>query len=167
MTLFEFEKYGNGMPSGQVFIPSTEEGTHFEGVNLDQYIGDRKVILVGIPGAFTPTCTEKHLPGFVKHEREFLRKGVNEIICMSVNDPFVMMAFDDYVNADGSEITMAADPFGEVSEQLGLLTDMGPLGTRCKRFAAIISEGKIQKIFIDEEDLDQASAENCLSSLDN
>lgn len=164
MALFEFEKYGNGMPSGQIFVrsPSNDE---IEGVNLDQYIGDRKVILIGIPGAFTPTCTEKHLPGFVKNERDLYKKGIKEIICVSVNDPHVMSAFDDYINSDGSQITMAADPFGEVAEQLGFLTDMGYMGKRCKRFAAIIDQGQIQEMLVDEKGLDVSTAENCLSKL--
>ena len=164
MQLFDFEKYGNGMPTGQVFItnPSHDEA---EGVNLDQYIGDRNVIVIGIPGAFTPTCTEKHLPGFVKNERELLKQGIDEIMCVSVNDPHVMSAFSDYKNHDGSQITMAADPFGEVAEQLHLLTDMGTLGKRCKRFAAHMNEGKMQKIFIDEREFDRSSAENMLEYL--
>jgi len=164
MQLFDFQKYGNGMPTGQVFITDTSND-ETEGVNLDQYIGDRKVVLIGIPGAFTPTCMEKHLPGFVKNERELLKQGIDEIICISVNDPHVMYAFGDYVNADGSKITMAADPFGEVSEQLGLLTDMGTLGKRCKRFSSYISDGRMQKIFIDEKELEHSTAENMLEYL--
>tara|TARA_B100001287_G_scaffold267732_1_gene263224 strand:- start:861 stop:1361 length:501 start_codon:yes stop_codon:yes gene_type:complete len=164
MQLFDFQKYGNGMPTGQVFINNPEQD-EAEGVNLDQYIGDRKVVLIGIPGAFTPTCMEKHLPGYVKNEREFLKQGIDEIICMSVNDPHVMYAFDDYVNSEGSKITMAADPFGEVSEQLGLLTDMGTLGKRCKRFSSHIADGRMQKIFVDEKELDNSTAEKMLEYL--
>jgi len=76
-----------------------------------------------------------------------------------------MFAFSDFINYEGSNITMAADPFGEVSEQLGLLTNMGVLGNRCKRFAAIIQEGKIVDIMVDESGLDVSSAENCLKKL--
>ena len=164
MSLFEFKHYG--MPTGQVFIPThEEEGPPFEGHNIDQYVGKRKVVLVGIPGAFTPGCTEKHMPGFIKNERELYKKGVQEIICMSVNDPFVMMAFDDYMNHEGSEITMAADPFGEVAEQMGLLEDMDTLGNRCKRFAAIIEDNEIKTMFVDGKEIDKSSAENILKSL--
>ena len=164
MSLFEFKNYG--MPTGEVFIPThDEEGAPFEGHNIDQYIGDRKVVLVGIPGAFTPGCTEKHMPGFIKNERALYRKGIQEIICMSVNDPFVMIAFDDYMNHEGSEITMAADCFGEVAEQLGTLTDMDTMGKRTKRFAAIIENQKITTMFVDEKSIDKSSAENILKSL--
>ena len=164
MSLFEFHSYG--MPTGELFIPThDEEGPPFEGHNIDQYIGDRKVVLVGIPGAFTPGCTEKHIPGFIKNERALYRKGIQEVICMSVNDPYVMIAFDDYINAEGSEITMAADPYGEVTEQLGLLTDMGPLGKRTKRFAAVIENQKIITMFVDEQGIDKSSADNILKSL--
>jgi|TARA_R100001509_G_scaffold97558_1_gene56822 peroxiredoxin len=166
MKIFDFEKYGNEMPvpSGEIHIinPSHDE---IESMNLDQYVEDRNAILIGIPGAFTPTCTEKHLPGFVANEQNLYNKGIDEIICLSVNDPHVMRAFSDYINFEGSRITMAADPFGEIAEQLGLLTDMGVLGKRCKRFAAIIQEGKIVDVMVDERGLDVSSAENCLKKL--
>ena len=167
MKLFDFQKYGAkemDVPSGEVFIHNIQDD-EIEGVNLDQYVGDRNVIIIGIPGAFTPTCTDKHLPGFVKHEQQFYKKNVDEIICLSVNDQHVMMAFSDYINQDGSRIVMAADPFGEVSEQIGTLTDMGLLGQRTKRFAAIVKNGKVVDMLIDERGLDVSTAENCFKNL--
>ena len=167
MKIFDFEKYGKEpqpVPSGEVIL-ITDGDQAFDTRNLDQYVEDRNVIIMGIPGAFTPTCTEKHLPGFIAHEQMLYDKGVDEIICLSVNDPHVMLAFSDYINHDGSNIKMAADPHGEVAEQLGLLTDMGVLGNRSKRFAAIVQEGKIVELFVDERGLDVSSAENCLKHL--
>lgn len=167
MKIFDFETYGKEpkpVPSGEIVL-ITDGDEAFDTRNLDQYVEDRNVIIMGIPGAFTPTCTEKHLPGFIAHEQMIYDKGIDEIICVSVNDPHVMLAFSDYINHDGSKIKMAADPFGEVSEQLGLLTDMGVLGNRCKRFAAIVQEGKIVDMFVDERGLDISSAENCLKHL--
>ena len=165
MSLFDFEQYDSKqVPSGEIHLVN-QTNDEIESINLDQYIEDRNVILIGIPGAFTPTCTEKHLPGFVKNENSFYKKGIKEIICMSVNDPHVMSAFADFVNFEGSKITMASDPFGEITEQLGLLTDMGILGKRSKRFAAIIKKGKIVDMVVDERDLDVSSAENCLKKL--
>ena len=165
MSLFDFEQYDSKqVPSGEIHLVN-QTNDEIESINLDQYIEDRNVILIGIPGAFTPLCTEKHLPGFVKNENSFYKKGIQEIICMSVNDPHVMSAFADFVNFEGSKITMASDPFGEITEQLGLLTDMGILGKRSKRFAAIIKKGKIVDMVVDERDLDVSSAENCLKKL--
>ena len=165
MSLFDFEQYDSKqVPSGEIHLVN-QTNDEIESINLDQYIEDRNVILIGIPGAFTPTCTEKHLPGFVKNENSFYKKGIQEIICMSVNDPHVMSAFADFVNFEVSKITMASDPFGVITEQLGLLTDMGILGKRSKRFAAIIKKGKIVDMVVDERDLDVSSAENCLKKL--
>ena len=167
MKVFDFEKYGKELqpvPSGEVILV-TDGDQEFDTRNLDQYVEDRNVIIMGIPGAFTPTCTEKHLPGFIAHEQQLYDKGIDEIICLSVNDPHVMLAFSDYINHDGSNIKMASDPHGEVAEQLGLLTDMGVLGNRSKRFAAIVQEGKIVELFVDERGLDVSSAENCLKNL--
>ena len=76
-----------------------------------------------------------------------------------------MLAFADYVNFEGNKITMASDPYGEVAEQMGLLTDMGVLGKRCKRFAAVVHDGKIVQTFVDEKGIDVSSAENCLKYL--
>ena len=160
MKLFDFESYDKKpqpVPSGEVIL-ITDGDRAFDTRNLDQYVEDRNVIIVGIPGAFTPTCTEKHLPGFVAHKQQLYDKGIDEIICLSVNDPHVMSAFSDYINHDGSNIKMASDPHGEVAEQLGLLTDMGPLGNRSKRFAAIVMNGKIVEMFVDEHGLDVSSA---------
>lgn len=167
MKLFDFSQYDQQprpVPSGEVQV-ITDGDEAFDPRNLDQYVEDRDVIIIGIPGAFTPTCTEKHLPGFVAHEGEIRKHGIDEIICLSVNDPHVMLAFNDYINFDGANITMAADPFGEVAEQMGLLTDMGVLGMRCKRFAAIVMQGKIVNLFVDERGMDVSSAENCLKHL--
>lgn len=167
MKIFDFERYGQEpqpVPSGEVVL-ITDGDEAFDTRNLDQYVEDRNVIIMGIPGAFTPTCTEKHLPGFVAHEQHLYDKGIDEIICLSVNDPHVMLAFAEYINHDGSKIKMAADPFGEVAEQMGLLTDMGILGHRSKRFAAIVQQGKIVDLFVDEQGLDVSSAENCLKHL--
>ena len=167
MKIFDFEKYGEQpqpVPSGEIIL-ITDGDEAFDTRNLDQYVEDRNVIIMGIPGAFTPTCTEKHLPGFIAQEQQLYDKGVDEIICLSVNDPHVMLAFSDYINFDGSKIKMASDPHGEVAEQLGLLTDMGVLGNRVKRFAAIVQQGKIVNLFVDEKGLDVSSAENCLKYL--
>ena len=168
MRLFNFEEYDKQprpIPSGEVVIAKPDEEGDLPTFNLDQYIEDRNVIIIGIPGAFTPTCTEKHLPGFIKHEQEFYKNGIDEIICISVNDPHVMLAFADYVNFEGNKITMASDPYGEVAEQMGLLTDMGVLGKRCKRFAAVVHDGKIVQTLVDEKGIDVSSAENCLKYL--
>lgn len=168
MQLFNFDSYDEkpiSVPSGEIILVSNKGDTSFDTRNLDQYIEDRSVVIIGIPGAFTPTCTEKHLPGFIANEKNLYDKGIDEIICVSVNDPHVMLAFSDYINYDGSNIQMASDPYGEVAEQLGLLTDMGVLGKRSKRFAAIVQEGKIVKLLVDEKGLDVSSAENCLKYL--
>ena len=168
MRLFNFEEYDKQprpVPSGEIIIATQHESDDFESYNLDQYIEDRNVIIIGIPGAFTPTCTDKHLPGFVKLEQDFYKRGIDEIICISVNDPHVMLAFSEYVNHEGAKITMAADPYGEVAEQMGLLTDMGVLGKRCKRFAAVVHNGLIVKLLVDEKGIDVSTAENCLKQI--
>ncbi|MEW6476235.1 MAG: peroxiredoxin [Actinomycetota bacterium] len=119
-------------------------------VESGDVLGKGKVVLFGVPGAFTPTCSDHHLPGFVMQAEEILAKGVDRIACIAVNDPFVMHAWG---NAQGTsdKITMLADGNGDFAAQTGLeldLTGIG-LGKRSQRYAAILQDGVVEKIFVE------------------
>jgi|TARA_R110000803_G_scaffold138267_1_gene205107 peroxiredoxin len=166
MSLFEFDDYGiehPTIPTAEAYITNVEDS--YAITPLNEYVDKRRVIMIGIPGAFTPTCTEKHLPGFLESEDKFYAKGVDEIMCLSVNDVHVMTAFDDYINSEGGQITMVADPHGNIAKQLNLLVEKNHLGMRMQRFVAICKDGKIIKMLVDEKGLDVSSAENCLRLL--
>ena len=127
---------------------------------------NKKILLVGVPGAFTPTCSLEHLPGFTDKVKEFKDKGIEEIIFMSVNDPFVMDEWCKSKNED--EISFLSDPFCEFGKKIGFtldLTEIG-LGLRLSRFAMLVENKKI-KIIFDEEGggLNKSSADSVLKAL--
>ncbi|MGX5175524.1 redoxin family protein [Aliikangiella sp. IMCC44653] len=116
-------------------------------INTGELFGSGKSVLFGVPGAFTPTCSEAHLPGYVVLADQIKAKGVERIVCMSVNDGFVMKAWGAASNAQ--ELTMLADGNAEFTAALDLALDASGfgMGKRCKRFAMIIDNGTITHVF--------------------
>ncbi len=127
---------------------------------------DKKIILVSVPGAFTPTCSNEHLPGYVKLHDEFKKKGIDDIYFVAANDPFVMEAW--IKSSSKNKIKYLADSKLELLNATGLEIDLAVagLGKRLSRFAIFIDNGLIKKIF-DEEGggLEKSSAENLLKNL--
>lgn len=138
-----------------------------EGLSTDDLFAGKKVIVFGVPGAFTPTCSAKHLPGFVQHADTLKSKGVDAIACVSVNDPFVMGAWGKDQGV-GDKVVMLADGSAKLAKALGLeldLTDRG-LGMRNQRFSMLVEDGVVTSIEIDEPgSFEKTSAENMLGAL--
>ena len=120
-----------------------------EPVQTSDYFKGKKVALFSVPGAFTPTCSAKHLPGFVEKAAELKAKGVDEIVCTAVNDPFVMGVWGKTSGSD--DITMLADGNGDFAAALGLEMDGSGfgLGKRGQRFAMVINDGVVEKLFVE------------------
>jgi peroxiredoxin len=130
--------------------------------------GHKKAVLFALPGAFTPTCSEKHLPGFIERAYAFRDAGVEEIYCLSVNDLFVMKAWGKAYPAMGeSGIKLVADGNGDFTRAIGMELDLTAhrLGLRCKRFAAVIENGAFTAIDIDDAGLEKSAAEAILAVL--
>ena len=155
---------GEKVPSVDVMM-ATENGP--EKANAADILGGGKVALFSVPGAFTPTCSAKHLPGFVEKADELKAKGVDKIVCVSVNDASVMDAWGKAHNVDG-KVDMMADGNGDLARALDLTMDgtgFG-LGERSQRFAAIIEGGVIKDIFVEEPGaFEVSSAEYILGKL--
>ena len=154
---------GEKVPAGTLTIMG-EKGP--QQTSTETLFSGKKVVLFSVPGAFTPTCSAAHLPGFVVKADEIKAKGVDSIICMAVNDVFVMDAWGKDQNAD--ELIMAADGNGDFAKSLGLELDgtaMG-MGLRAQRFAMIIDDGIATKVLVEPgRGLDVSSAESVLSHL--
>ena len=138
-----------------------------EAVRSTEVLGRGKVVLFAVPGAFTPTCSDYHLPGFVLREGELRDKGVDAIACLSVNDPFVMGAWGRASDADG-HVLMLSDGNGEFTRAVGLELDGSGigLGSRSQRYAAILDDGVVTSIFVEPgPGLDVSSAESVLAAL--
>ncbi|MEZ7879652.1 MAG: peroxiredoxin [Rhodospirillales bacterium] len=156
-------KAGDKIPSIELKT-MTSDGP--DGITTDDLFNGKKVILFGLPGAFTPTCSAKHVPGYVQHADAIKAKGVDTIACISVNDAFVMGAWGKDQNV-GDKVIMLADGSAEFTKAAGLeldLVDRG-MGVRCQRFSMIVDNGVIQSINIDEGTFDKTSAEQALSDL--
>ena len=134
-------------------------------ISTESLFAGKKVVLFAVPGAFTPTCSAAHLPGFVVKADEIKAKGVDSIICMAVNDPFVMDAWGKAQNAE--HLTMLADGNGAFTQALGLELDASgfQMGQRSKRFALIANDGVVELLNIDASGLEQTSAEAILAAL--
>ncbi|MEM7217810.1 MAG: peroxiredoxin [Pseudomonadota bacterium] len=135
-------------------------------VTTADLFGGKKVVVFAVPGAFTPTCSQAHLPGFVVHADDILAKGVDSIVCLSVNDAFVMGAWGASANAE--KLTMVGDGNGDFTKAIGLEMDGSGfgLGTRSQRFAMIVDDGTVTKLAVEAPGkFEVSSAEAILSAL--
>ncbi len=117
-----------------------------EAVALGDLLNGRKVVLFGLPGAYTGTCTSAHVPSFIRTKSDFDGKGVDEIICVSVNDPFVMKAWSDSTGAGAAGLTFLSDPASEFTKAIGMNFTAPPVGfyDRSKRFSLYAEDGVIK-----------------------
>ena len=120
-------------------------------VDTESYFAGRKVALFSVPGAFTPTCSARHLPGFVEKAEELKAKGVDEVACVSVNDAFVLQAWAQSAGAEG-KVTMLADGNGDFAEALGLAADFSKfgMGKRGLRWSAVVDDGVVRELNVEE-----------------
>ena len=140
-------KKGDKLPDAKVFILEKDP----KEVSIKQIVGDEKVILFGLPGAFTPTCSTKHLPGFVLAIDQLKKKGINKVVCISINDPFVMDAWGKIHNVQ-DKILMVGDSKGDFTKNIGAelnLTNRG-LGVRSSRYTMLVEKGNVLKISEEE-----------------
>lgn len=145
-------------------VKATENGP--EKVQASEYFKGKKVALFSVPGAFTPTCSARHLPGYVDKAADLKAKGVDEIACTAVNDAFVMGAWNK--NAGSGDITMLADGNGEFAEAVGLTMDGSGfgLGKRGQRYSMIVEDGVVKELNVEQPgDFSVSSAEHMLGQL--
>ncbi|HTW98508.1 MAG TPA: peroxiredoxin [Acidimicrobiales bacterium] len=143
----------------------TSEGP--KAVRSSEVLGKGKVVLFGVPGAFTPTCSDYHLPGYVLRAEDLRAKGVETIACVSVNDAFVMGAWGESRGV-GDSVLMLADGNGELAKALGLEMDGSGfgMGTRSRRYAAVIEDGVVTHLAVEQgPGLDVSSAESVLAAI--
>jgi peroxiredoxin (alkyl hydroperoxide reductase subunit C) len=156
-------KENENLPSGEIFVL---EGGEPVKKSIEEYTKGKKVIIFGLPGAYTSVCSAKHLPGYVKNIDAFKSKGIDHVICMSVNDPFVMSAWGKEHNV-GDKIVMVGDPFLTFTKSIGADVDKSArgLGIRSNRYTMLVENGKVTKLQ-EEEDTgacEISAAENFLN----
>ncbi len=157
-------KQGDTLPSVKLMAAKPEGPRE---IATDEVFRGKKVVLFAVPGAFTPTCSAQHLPGFVAHAAEFHAKGIDTIVCMAVNDAFVMGAWAKAQEA-GPDILMLADGSGQFTKALGLELDLVArgLGIRSQRFALVADDMVVKHLAVEKPgDFDVSRAEAVLASL--
>ncbi|KAH1019875.1 peroxiredoxin-5, mitochondrial [Dendroctonus ponderosae] len=143
---FQMTKVGDRIPSVDLFedLPTNK-------VNLGELTKGKKVIVFAVPGAFTPGCSKTHLPGYVAKAAELKQQGISDIICVSVNDPFVMAAWAKDQGTVG-KIRLLADPSAALAKALDLTVDIAPLGgIRSKRYSMVVEDGKITSLQVEPD----------------
>ncbi|HVN87283.1 MAG TPA: peroxiredoxin [Candidatus Binatia bacterium] len=158
-------KAGDRLPGDLKLAEMGESGP--KPVTVDELFKGKKVVVFAVPGAFTPTCSMKHLPGFLEQASAIKAKGVDEIICLSVNDAFVMGAWGKANSAVG-KVRMVADGNGDFTKALGLTLDASGfgMGTRSQRYAMIVKDGIVQELLVEPgPGLNVSSAESVLGKL--
>jgi peroxiredoxin len=154
---------GDKIPSSTL-VKATADGP--DQVSTDDFFAGRTVALFAVPGAFTPTCSAKHLPGYVEKSDALKEKGVDEIACVSVNDAFVMGAWGKSAGADG--ITMLADGNGDFAQAVGLTMDGSKfgMGQRSQRYSMLVEDGVVKQLNVEAPgEFKVSSAEHLLSEI--
>ena len=139
---------GDRLPKATL-IKATSDGP--QPVDSEDYFKGRRIALFSVPGAFTPTCSARHLPGFVEKAEDLKAKGVDEIACVAVNDAFVMQAWGESAGVAG-KVTMLADGNGDFAKALGLTMDGSKfgMGLRGQRWSAVVNDGVVEQLNVEE-----------------
>jgi peroxiredoxin len=158
-------KAGDTLPADVKLMEMGDAGP--KQVTVGELTKGKTVVVFAVPGAFTPTCSMKHLPGFVDKAGDIRKKGVDEIVCLSVNDAFVMGAWGKEHGA-GGKVRMVADGNGDFTRALGLEMDASGfgMGSRSKRYAMLVKDGKVTELLVEPAGgLNVSSAESVLGKL--
>ena len=153
-------KKGEKLPEAKLVMLGKE---HKE-INTSEILNSGKVILFGLPGAFTPTCSNKHFPSFLKSTKELKKKSINKIFCISVNDPFVMEAWGKSYNLK-DQIILLADVNANLTKRIGAEFNWRGWGLRSKRYTMLIEDGIVKKIVEEEGKCELTAAENFLKDI--
>ena len=164
-------KTGDHLPEGKLaeFIETETEGCSL-GPNtfkVSDLVKGKTIAIFGLPGAYTPTCSAQHVPGYVQHAKELMAKGVNEIWCISVNDAFVMGAWGRELKATGV-VRMMADGNADFSKAIGLSADFSGygMGTRSQRYSMLIKDGVVSQLHVEAPGkFEVSNAETMLANL--
>ena len=147
-------KENDNVPNSEIFVLENGEPTK---KNIEELLKGKKAVIFGLPGAYTSVCSSKHLPGYVNLHQQYKDKGINHIICVSVNDPFVMSAWGKENNV-GDKIIMVGDPFLNFTKAIGAEVDKSGrgLGIRSNRYTMLVDDMKVVKL---QEEKDTGSCE--------
>ena len=153
-------KIGDSLPDANVFVLEKEPKQK----TIKEIVANEKTILFGLPGAFTPTCSVKHLPSFINASKIIKEKGIKKIICISVNDPYVMNAWGKIQNIE-DKILLLSDVKAEFTKKIGADFNWRGWSLRSERYTMLIENGIIKKLVVEEGKCELTAAENFLSEI--
>ena len=158
-------KENDKIPNSEIFVMENSEPTKKK---IEEFLKNKKVIIFGLPGAYTSVCSAKHLPGYVNMHQKYKDKGIDQIICMSVNDPFVMNAWGKENNVH-NKIVMMGDPFLNFTKAIGADVDKSGrgLGVRSNRYTMFVNDMRVEKLKEEKDagSCEMSAAENFLELL--
>ena len=157
-------KEGDKLPNTKVFIIDMNKEYGHEEISTDKIFNEDKIILFGLPGAFTPGCSKKHLPSFLESADKLKEKNIRKVFCISINDPFVMEAWGRNYNLK-DELTLLADVKGDFTKNIGAEFIWRGWGLRSKRYTMLLETGVVKKLVEEEGKCELTAAENFLKEI--
>ena len=157
-------KEGDKLPVAKVFVIEIDKEYEHKEVSTDEILNKDKVILFGLPGAFTPGCSKKHLPSFLGSTEELKRKNISKVFCISINYPFVMEAWGKSYNLK-NQLILLADVKGDFTKSIGAEFNWRDWGSRSKRYTMLIESGIVKKLVEEEGKCELTAAENFLKAI--
>ena len=157
-------KEGDELPDAKVFVIDTNKEYEHKEISASEILNKGKIILFGLPGAFTPGCSKKHLPSFLESTEKLKEKNIRKVFCISINDPYVMEAWGKSYNLK-DQLTLLADAKGDFTKNIGAEFNWRDWGSRSKRYTMLIESGIIKKLVEEEGKCELTAAENFLKAI--
>ena len=157
-------KEGDKIPNAKVFLINTSKEYEHKEISTNEILNKDKIILFGLPGAFTPGCSKKHLPSFLESADKLKEKNIKKVFCISINDPFVMEAWGKNYNLK-DESTLLADAKGDFTKSIGAEFNWLGWGSRSNRYTMLLESGVVKKLIVEEGKCELTAAENFLKKI--
>ena len=157
-------KEGDKLPTAKVLVIDIDKEYEHKEVSTSEIFNKGKVILFGLPGAFTPGCSKKHLPSFLESTEKLKRKNISKVFCISINDPFVMEAWGKSYNLK-DQLILLADAKGDFTKNIGAEFNWRSWGLRSKRYTMLLEDGVVKKLVVEEGKCELTAAESFLKEI--
>tara|TARA_B100001167_G_C16545368_1_gene200948 strand:+ start:19 stop:501 length:483 start_codon:yes stop_codon:yes gene_type:complete len=157
-------KEGDKLPNSKVFVVDTAKEYEHKEISTSEILNKDKVILFGLPGAFTPACSKRHLPSFLESMEELKKKNISKVFCISINDPFVMEAWGKNYNLK-DRLTLLADVKGDFTKSIGAEFNWRSWGLRSKRYTMLLEGGVVKKLVEEEGKCELTAADSFLKKI--
>ncbi len=157
-------KEGDNIPNVKVFVIEADKEFEHKEISTGEILNSGKVILFGLPGAFTPTCSKKHLPSFLESTEELKKKNIKKVFCISINDPFVMEAWGKSYNLN-NQLTLLADVKGDFTKTIGAEFNWRTWGIRSRRYTMLIEDGVVKKLVVEDGKCELTVADSFLKEI--